>query len=57
MTAEINLVDCPAGTEYRVIVRHADPASREHHQAIGFFDGWGAVTAALAALAERGNAS
>lgn len=53
MTAEIILGEHPEGTDYQVIVRHADPAARSHHQELGFFDGWGSVTAALAALAER----
>lgn len=54
MTAEISLVDHPDGTDYRVIVRHGDPASRDLHQELGFFDGWSSVTAALAELAESG---
>lgn len=52
MTAEITLRDHPDGTDYRVIVRHGDPAARAHHEEVGFFDGWGAVTDQLAALAE-----
>lgn len=52
MTAEIALADHPDGTDYRAIVRHGDPAARDRHEELGFFDGWGAVTAALAALVE-----
>jgi uncharacterized protein YndB with AHSA1/START domain len=52
MTAEIALADHPDGTDYRVIVRHGDPADRARHEELGFFDGWGAVTEALARLAE-----
>jgi len=52
MTAEITLGDHPDGTDYRVIVRHGDPAARARHQEIGFADGWGSVTGQLAALAE-----
>lgn len=52
MTAEIVLADHPDGTEYRAIVRHGDPAARNLHEELGFFDGWGAVTAALASLVE-----
>jgi len=52
MTAEITFGDHPEGTDYRAIVRHADPASRAQHQQLGFADGWGAVTAQLAAVAE-----
>lgn len=52
MTAEITLADHPEGTDYRVIVRHGDPADRDRHEELGFFDGWGSVTAALASLVE-----
>ena len=52
MTAEIVLGDHSDGTDYRVLVRHGDPAARARHEELGFFDGWGAVTGQLAALAE-----
>lgn len=52
MTAEINLLDHPDGTDYRVTVRHGDPDARDRHEQLGFFEGWGSVTAALAAVAE-----
>jgi uncharacterized protein YndB with AHSA1/START domain len=52
MTAEITFADHPDGTDYRVIVRHGDPAARSVHEKLGFADGWGSVTAQLAALAE-----
>jgi uncharacterized protein YndB with AHSA1/START domain len=57
MTAEIVLADHPDGTDYRAIVRHGDPAARDRHEELGFFDGWGSVTAALAVLAESGDVS
>ncbi|PKV99617.1 uncharacterized protein YndB with AHSA1/START domain [Amycolatopsis echigonensis] len=53
MTAEIVLRDHPDGTDYRVIVRHGDPAARERHSDLGFADGWGTVTAQLARVAEN----
>lgn len=53
MTAEIVFDDHPDGTHYRAIVRHGDPAHRDRHEELGFFEGWGAVTEALAALVER----
>lgn len=53
MTAEVTLADHPDGTAYRVVVRHGDPADRDRHEALGFFDGWGAVTDALASLVEE----
>lgn len=52
MTAEVTLTDHAEGTDYRVTVRHGDPADRDRHEELGFFDGWGAVTASLAALVE-----
>ncbi|WP_030160466.1 SRPBCC domain-containing protein [Glycomyces sp. NRRL B-16210] len=53
MTAEITMADHPDGTAYRALVRHGDPASRDRHEELGFFDGWGTVTAQLAGIAER----
>ncbi|MFW6598961.1 SRPBCC domain-containing protein [Propionibacteriaceae bacterium Y2011] len=52
MTAEIVLAEHPDGTDYRVVVRHGDPADRDSHEQLGFADGWGSVTAALAGLVE-----
>ncbi|WP_084964892.1 SRPBCC domain-containing protein [Thermoactinospora rubra] len=52
MTAEITMSDHPDGTDYRVVVRHGDPAARARHQALGFFEGWGTVTGQLAGVAE-----
>ena len=52
MTAEVTLSDHPDGTDYRVIVRHGDPAARARHEKLGFADGWGSVTAQLAGLVE-----
>jgi uncharacterized protein YndB with AHSA1/START domain len=57
MTAEILLRDHPDGTDYRVIVRHGDPASRARHEQLGFSDGWATVTQQLAGLAERSGGS
>ena len=50
MVAEIVLRDHPDGTDYRVVVRHGDPAARARHEELGFFDGWSAVTGKLAAF-------
>jgi uncharacterized protein YndB with AHSA1/START domain len=52
MTAEIRLGDHPNGTDYRVTVRHGDPAARARHEELGFSAGWGTVTAQLAGIAE-----
>jgi uncharacterized protein YndB with AHSA1/START domain len=52
MTAEITFADHPEGTDYRAVVRHADARSRAQHEQLGFADGWGTVTAQLAAVAE-----
>jgi len=53
MTAEVTLEEHPDGTDYRVVVRHRTPSDRSRHEQLGFFDGWGSVTEALAGLAER----
>lgn len=52
MTAEITLSDHPHGTDYRVVVRHGDPAARARHEELGFSDGWFSVTEQLAGVAE-----
>ncbi len=57
MTAEIVFGEHPDGTDYRVVVRHGNPEQRDTHEELGFFDGWGSVTDALAALVESGAAS
>jgi uncharacterized protein YndB with AHSA1/START domain len=53
MVAEITFFDHADGTDYRVVVRHGDPAARARHEELGFLDGWGSVTEQLAALAEN----
>jgi uncharacterized protein YndB with AHSA1/START domain len=53
MTAEITFGEHPDGTDYRVVVRHGDPAARARHEELGFLEGWGAVTDQLAAVAEE----
>ncbi|MEV4751369.1 SRPBCC domain-containing protein [Streptosporangium sp. NPDC049248] len=52
MTAEVTLSDHPDGTDYRVVVRHGDPAARVRHEELGFLEGWGSVTKQLAVVAE-----
>lgn len=54
MTAEVVLRDCPDGTDYRITVRHGDPAARARHAELGFADGWGSTTGQLASLVEGG---
>jgi uncharacterized protein YndB with AHSA1/START domain len=53
MTAIITLQDHPTGTEYAAYVMHKDNADRNMHEELGFYDGWGTVTAQLAAISER----
>ena len=48
MTAEITLADHPDGTDYRILVRHGDPAALKRHLELGLTDGWGLVTEQLA---------
>ena len=52
MTAEIALVEHADGIEYTATVRHGSPEDRDLHEHLGFHDGWGSVTEALAALVE-----
>lgn len=56
MTAEILFDAHPEGTYYQAIVRHGEPAAKTRHEELGFFDGWGSVTEALATLVENGGA-
>ncbi|UOQ57897.1 SRPBCC domain-containing protein [Leucobacter allii] len=51
MTAEIVLDAHAEGAEYRALVRHGTAADRQRHEELGFAEGWGAVTAALAEAA------
>jgi uncharacterized protein YndB with AHSA1/START domain len=51
-TATITFQDHEQGTDYRIVVRHGDPEARALHEKLGFAEGWGSVTAQLAALAE-----
>lgn len=53
MTATITMRDHADGTEYFAVVQHARPDERARHEDLGFADGWGTVTAQLAALTER----
>ena len=57
MTAEITFGVFAEGTDYRVVVRHADARSRAHHEQLGFADGWGTVTAQLATITEAEEAN
>lgn len=53
IVAEISFAEHADGTEYTAVVRHADSAARALHLELGFHEGWGAVTEALAVLSER----
>lgn len=52
MTAVITFKDHPEGTEYTSFAMHKNRADRDKHEEMGFQDGWGTVTAQLAALVE-----
>jgi uncharacterized protein YndB with AHSA1/START domain len=52
ITAQMTFRDHPLGTDYHVVVRHADASTRALHEQLGFADGWGTVIGQLAALAE-----
>ena len=48
MTAILLLADAPGGgTTYTAIARHRSPETRESHEKMGFFDGWGTVVSQL----------
>ncbi len=53
MTAVITFRDHPDGTAYSASAMHANAATRQTHDELGFFDGWGTVTRQLAELVER----
>jgi uncharacterized protein YndB with AHSA1/START domain len=53
LTAEITFGEHPDGTDYRIVVRHGDPVAKAFHEKLGFFEGWGSVTEALASLTEN----
>lgn len=53
MTAIITMRDHPLGTKYTATAMHATPEMRDTHDQLGFYDGWGTVTAQLAGLVER----
>lgn len=53
IVAEALLREHPEGTDYVVVVRHASVADRDKHLELGFYEGWGATTAQLAAVAEE----
>jgi uncharacterized protein YndB with AHSA1/START domain len=53
MTAVITMKDHPEGTEYHALAMHSSRAIRDSHEEMGFYDGWGAVSAQLAELAEK----
>ena len=42
------------GTFYRARALHRDPAQRQLHLDVGYYDGWGTVTEQLARLVEAG---
>lgn len=52
MTADVTFGAHPDGTDYHVVVRHSDAEAREEHEQLGFAEGWVAVTAQLASVAE-----
>jgi len=48
MTALLLLADAPdGGTIYTAVARHRAEETREQHEAMGFYDGWGTVVTQL----------
>ncbi len=52
ITAIISFNEHPEGTDYVGYAMHKDPADRDRHRDMGFFDGWGTVSEQLARLVE-----
>ncbi len=54
MTALLLLSDAPGGgTSYTAIARHRSAATRQSHEQMGLYDGWGTVVTQLEAYAQR----
>lgn len=54
MTALLLLSDTPeGGTTYTAIARHRSAETRQSHEQMGFYDGWGTVVTQLEAYAQR----
>lgn len=51
-TAAIQLEPHGDGTNYTALVMHADEESKQKHDSMGFFDGWGSATDQLAKYAK-----
>jgi uncharacterized protein YndB with AHSA1/START domain len=52
-TAVISLESHGRGTKYTAIAMHKSEAERQHHEALGFHQGWGAALDQLVALMTR----
>ena len=53
MTASLLLEATPTGTKYTAYVLHADAASKQRHEAMGFQSGWSTVLDQLVAEIKR----
>ena len=53
LTAIITLADEGTGTRYSATVLHKDAATRDEHERMGFFDGWGTCIEQLDAYAQQ----
>jgi uncharacterized protein YndB with AHSA1/START domain len=53
MSAMILLESHGAGTKYTAIAIHSDEESREKHESMGFYDGWGTALDQLVEFAKR----
>ena len=52
-TAIISMADEMSGTRYVAHVMHPDQATRDRHEELGFFEGWGTCIDQLEALAQQ----
>lgn len=48
-TAHVLIEPAGKGTKYTAVVMHAEPAAKKKHEAMGFFEGWGAACDQLVA--------
>jgi uncharacterized protein YndB with AHSA1/START domain len=53
ITAIITMKDHADGTDYSALALHADRESRDRHEELGFYEGWGTCIEQLAAIVER----
>lgn len=51
-TAVVTMERAASGTRYTAVARHKDPAGRQQHEEMGFYEGWGQTMTQLAEVAK-----